>query len=125
MCRPRILFLVLAVSLLVWSGEAGLFYFILAGLGINGTFVSAFFIMSIATLSTLLPSTPGYIGTFHLAGYTAITLIGGTPQQAGSFAVIVHLALWLPTTLAGIAAIIFSPNLFIGARSLIRKLKTE
>ena len=124
MCRPKALLLLLGISLLLWGGEAGLFYFISAGLGMESTPIGALLVMSIATLSTLLPSTPGYVGTFHLAAYTAITLIGGTPQQAGSFAVIVHLALWVPTTLAGIVAIIFSPSLFFGAKSLIGKLET-
>ncbi|EWS65939.1 hypothetical protein Y695_00795 [Hydrogenophaga sp. T4] len=112
MSRPRLLLSMLAVSMLVWVGEAGLFYFVLLGTGIDGSPLVALLVMAIATLSTLVPSSPGYVGTFHLAAFTAISLVGGTAAQAGSYAVIVHLALWLPTTLAGALAIWARPEIF-------------
>lgn len=112
MSRPRLLLSMLAVSMLVWVGEAGLFYFVLMGAGVDGSPLVALLVMAIATLSTLLPSSPGYVGPFHLAAFTAISLVGGTAAQAGSYAVIVHLALWIPTTLAGALAIWTTPELF-------------
>lgn len=112
MSRPKVLLVMLIISMLVWFGEAGLFYFVLLSVGIKGSPEVALLVMSMATLSTLLPSSPGYVGPFHLAAFTAISLVGGTAVQAGSYAVIVHLALWLPTTLAGVIAIWISPALF-------------
>lgn len=109
----------LLVSMLVWVGEAGLFYFVLLGTGVEGTAIIALLVMSVATLSTLVPSSPGYVGPFHLAAFTAISLVGGTATQAGSYAVIVHLALWLPTTLAGAIAIWIRPSLFKAAKSQV------
>ncbi|WP_445657713.1 lysylphosphatidylglycerol synthase transmembrane domain-containing protein [Achromobacter sp. NCFB-sbj8-Ac1-l] len=117
MSRPRLLLSMLAVSMLVWVGEAGLFYFVLLGAGVEGSPVVALLVMAVATLSTLVPSSPGYVGPFHLAAFTAISLVGGTAAQAGSYAVIVHLALWLPTTLAGAVAIWARPELFRAAKS--------
>lgn len=117
MSRPRLLLSMLAVSMLVWVGEAGLFYFVLLGAGVEGSPLVALLVMAVATLSTLVPSSPGYVGPFHLAAFTAISLVGGTAAQAGSYAVIVHLALWLPTTLAGAFAIWARPELFRAAKS--------
>lgn len=117
MSRPRLLLSMLAVSMLVWAGEAGLFYFVLLGAGVEGSPLVALLVMAVATLSTLVPSSPGYVGPFHLAAFTAISLVGGTAAQAGSYAVIVHLALWLPTTLAGALAIWTRPELFRAAKS--------
>lgn len=117
MSRPRLLLSMLAVSMLVWAGEAGLFYFVLLGAGVEGSPLVALLVMAVATLSTLVPSSPGYVGPFHLAAFTAISLVGGTAAQAGSYAVIVHLALWLPTTLAGAFAIWARPELFRAAKS--------
>lgn len=117
MSRPRLLFAMLAVSMLVWVGEAGLFYFVLLGTGVDGSPLVALLVMAVATLSTLVPSSPGYVGPFHLAAFTAISLVGGTASQAGSYAVIVHLALWLPTTIAGALAIWTRPELFRAAKS--------
>jgi len=117
MSRPRLLLSMLAVSMLVWTGESGLFYFVLLGAGLDGSPLVALLVMSVATLSTLVPSSPGYVGPFHLAAFTAISLVGATAAQAGSYAVIVHLALWLPTTLVGALAIWIRPELFRAAKS--------
>lgn len=117
MCRPHALITVLAISILIWCGEAGLFYFVLLGSGIEATPIVALLVMSIATLSTLLPSSPGYVGSFHLAVFTATSLVGGSAAQAGSYAVIVHLALWLPTSIAGVLAIWMRPGLFNAAKA--------
>lgn len=112
MSQPRLLLTMIIVSMIVWVGEAGLFYFVLVGSGVDGSPFVALLVMAVATLSTLVPSSPGYVGTFHLAAFTAISLVGATTSQAASYAVIVHMALWLPTTLAGALAIWISPELF-------------
>lgn len=116
MSRPRVLLSTLLISMLVWVGESGLFYFVLLGFGLPATPAMALLVMSIATLSTLVPSSPGYVGPFHLAAFTAISLVGGTAAQAGSFAVLAHLALWVPTSVAGALAILSRPGLFRSAR---------
>lgn len=117
MLRPGLLLSMFAISMLVWIGEAGLFYFVLLGVGVDGSPLVALLVMAMATLSTLVPSSPGYVGPFHLAAFTALSLVGGTAAQAGSYAVIAHLALWLFTTLAGAFAIWARPELFRAARS--------
>lgn len=116
MSRLRVLAATLVISMLVWVGESGLFYFMMLGSNLNATPSMALLVMAIATLSTLVPSSPGYVGPFHLAAFTAVSLVGGTAAQAGSFAVLCHLALWLPTTLAGAIAILLRPELFRRAR---------
>jgi uncharacterized membrane protein YbhN (UPF0104 family) len=73
--------------------------------------------MAITTLSTLVPSSPGYVGPFHLAAFTAVSMLGGSDAQAASFAVLVHLALWIPTSLVGALAIWSRPQLFRAARA--------
>lgn len=117
MSRPAPLAVLLAISMLVWIAEAGLYFFVLLGLGIDAGPAAALFVMALATLSTLLPSAPGYVGPFHLAAFTAVSLIGGDDVQAGSYALLVHLALWLPTTIAGAIAIWTRPALFRKARN--------
>ncbi|MGJ7508095.1 lysylphosphatidylglycerol synthase transmembrane domain-containing protein [Variovorax sp. GT1P44] len=116
MTRPRVLAMLLGLSLLVWLGEAGLFYNLLLGFGLVATPSAAVIIMAIATLATLVPSSPGYVGPFHLAAFAGISLLGGTSEQAASFAVLSHLGLWAPTTLAGAIAIARNPQMFRGLR---------
>jgi uncharacterized protein (TIRG00374 family) len=116
MTRPRVLATLFGLSLLVWLGEAGLFYSLLLGFGLVATPAAAMIIMSIATLATLVPSSPGYVGPFHLAAFAGISLLGGTSEQAASFAVLSHLGLWVPTTFAGAIAIASAPQMFRGLR---------
>lgn len=116
MSRPSLLAPVLVLSMLIWVGEAGLFYFILLGFSIDFSPLTALLIMALATLSTLVPSSPGYIGPFHLAAYTAVLMAGVSNAEAASYAVLVHLALWLLTTLAGLIALLARPELFNAAK---------
>ncbi len=125
MSRLIVLFPLLLLSMMVWIGEAGLFWALLKGLDISAGFASALIIMAIATLSTLVPSSPGYIGPFHLAAFSAVSMLGGTSSQAASFAVLAHLGLWLPTTLVGAVFIFTNPNLFRGSSADLPPVKAQ
>lgn len=112
MTRPGTLLRITGLSALAWLGETGLFYAVLQGFGSGAGPTTALLAMSLATLATLVPSSPGYVGPFHLAAFTALTIAGQPAQIAGSFAVVTHLALWSATTLAGAVAILLQPHLF-------------
>jgi len=114
MSRLRVLLILLLLSALIWGGEAGLFLSVMKGLHIDVGFPAALVVMAVATLSTLVPSSPGYVGPFHLAAYSAAIMFGAEPSQAASFALLAHLGLWLPTTVAGSIAILAKPALFKG-----------
>ena len=118
MSRIPVLLALFLLSMLVWVGEAGLFWAVLRGQGLNAGAASAVIVMTIATLSTLVPSSPGYVGPFHLAAFSAVSMLGGTSAQAASFAVLAHLGVWLPTTVAGALAILFNPQLFGRAKAM-------
>lgn len=125
MSRLPILLLTSALSVGVWAFEAGLYLSILRGIGFDAGPIEALLVMAIATLSTLAPSTPGYVGPFHLAAFTAISLLNGTPDQAGAYALIVHFALWLPTTLAGALAILARPEIISASRPVAGDKKEQ
>src|SRR5829696_462890 len=57
---------------------------------------------AIANLATLVPSGPGYVGTFEAGVLLAVT--GALDMSRGlalSYAVLLHVLLWLPVTLWG------------------------
>lgn len=122
MSRFSILFTLFIISGLVWIGESGLFWCLLAGFQFDANFSLAILVMAIVTFSTLIPSSPGYVGPFHLAAFTAISILGGTSEQAASFAILCHLSIWVPTTLVGGLAIALTPGLF---KSVFRNRKDE
>ena len=112
MSRPKTLLSLVALSALIWCGEAGLFLALLHGFGIPEAGTEALMVMALATLATLVPSSPGYVGPFHLAAFTAAGLLGAAEAQAAGFAIVSHLALWVPVTVAGIIGILLQPQLF-------------
>ncbi|MGL3104519.1 lysylphosphatidylglycerol synthase transmembrane domain-containing protein [Bradyrhizobium sp. BR 1432] len=112
MSRPTVLVNIFFLSALAWAGEVGLFWSLLIGLGLPANASSGVLVMAIAALGTLIPLSPGYVGPFHLAAYAAVSFIGGTSDQAASFAVLAHASVWLPTSLIGGLAILMNPRLF-------------
>lgn len=110
--NPRVLLISAFLSFPIWLGEAGLFYFVALGFGISITFTNAIFVMALATLATLIPSSPGYIGPFHLAALTAVSLAGLSMEIAAGYATFVHLALWGSTTFVGITILLFNSDLY-------------
>ncbi|MBL0222940.1 MAG: lysylphosphatidylglycerol synthase transmembrane domain-containing protein [Dokdonella sp.] len=112
MARPRVLAVTLALTMVIWIAEAGVYLSLFHGMDIASTPFIALTTMALATLATLLPSSPGYVGPFHLAAFSAVVAAGGTPTQAAAFALLVHLSLWIPVTLAGTLCIAFNPMFF-------------
>lgn len=94
-------------SFFAWAFEAGVFYAIARSLPDITTPVAAWVAMPVGTLSTLLPSTPGYVGTFHFFVIQAAEALGNPAVAAAAFAFLVHLALLIPATLWGGASFVF------------------
>ena len=101
---PRTLFLLIVLSVIAWAFEGGVYLIAARALELPGGATVAIFALAVATLSTLLPSSPGYVGTFHFFCMQAAMIFGASDAGAAAFAVLAHLMLWLPTTLAGAAA---------------------
>ena len=104
------------ITVLSWLFEGGTYYFVLQGLNIDIGFLELLFITSATTFATLVPSSPGYVGTFHVAAFSVAMLIGIETTNAAAFAIISHLCVWLPTTLAGLVSVAFNPTMFYLAR---------
>jgi uncharacterized protein (TIRG00374 family) len=114
MLGPKNFICVFLLSLGVWVFEAGLFMAILEGMHLSVSLIDAIGIMAITTLATLVPSSPGYVGPFHIAAYSALATLNVSVSDAANFAIVAHLALWLPTTFAGAVAILCNRHLFQG-----------
>jgi len=69
-------------------------------LPINAMFISNVF----SALSTLLPSSPGYIGTYHYFASLSLTPFKVDIQHAITFSIIMHLILWTSITSFGLIA---------------------
>lgn len=91
----------IAVSLMVWGLEGLTLWCVAQSVpGIINS-AGAWFALPLATLATLIPSTPGYVGTFDYFAILAMKLTNNDGISAAAFALIAHLLIWLPPTLAG------------------------
>lgn len=115
--RIRTVFSALAISFVAWAGELGLYLALMQGIGMAFFLPGGLLLMSMATIATLVPSSPGYVGPYHLAAFTAAHLMGGSSTQAMTLAILCHLGVWLPTTVAGATVMAFNRNLFKAARN--------
>lgn len=104
--RRRDLALVAATSVIAWGFEAAMYWTVARAFGdpLAGalTPAAALLVTAIANLATLVPSGPGYVGTFEAGVLLAVNgALGIGRGLALSFAVLLHLLLWLPVTLWG------------------------
>jgi uncharacterized protein (TIRG00374 family) len=99
---PLRLIRLLLLSLVAWCFELGLFFVLMFSLGIAGTYPQALLVGSAANFATLLPSSPGYAGTFD-AALTRVAQDGLNISAglAGAYDLIVHATLFLPVVVVG------------------------
>lgn len=97
---PRVLVL-LGLSVLVWVLEGAMFVVVAAAFG-TGYFSGAPWLsLASGTLATLIPSSPGYVGTFDYFAAQGFAAYGAPMSQGVAFAVTVHALLWVGLTLTG------------------------
>ena len=91
----------LAWSCLAWGFEAAVFYCVALSIVELRDPLAGLVAMPVGTLSTLVPSSPGYVGTFDFFVGKTVELLGNPFSIGAAFAVTVHLVLWLAATLTG------------------------
>ncbi len=101
MQSPALLGATLALSLGAWLAEATMYWLI--GLGFGFTLGPAAYLLTtaVANLAGMVPSSPGYVGTFDLAAQASLGLFGLAASRAFGYVIVLHLALWAPVTLLG------------------------
>ena len=98
---PATLLELVTLSLGAWILEGAVFASVAWSLDLGVRPIGPWFATAAGTLATLIPSTPGYVGTFEYFTILAITAYGADRDAATVFAVLVHAAVWLPVTIAG------------------------
>lgn len=99
---PRLLLQLVLLSLAIWSLEGGVFFAVANAVHITDAGSGPWFALATGTLGTLLPSTPGYIGTFDYFTMLGLTAYHVAQPIAAIFALTVHVVLWLPLTVSGL-----------------------
>ena len=94
---PRLI----AWSVVVWLAEGMVYWLTALALASITTPAAGWLALSVGTMATLIPSTPGYVGTFDYFTAQAMILAGNEMTVAAAYALLVHMVVWLPPTVVG------------------------
>jgi uncharacterized membrane protein YbhN (UPF0104 family) len=94
------------LSLLIWLVDGSVYACAGKALQIPFTNPGPWFALVLASLSMVLPSAPGYIGTFDISASTGLRMAAVSASSATAFAILVHAILWLPITAAGLICLV-------------------
>ena len=95
------LLLISICSALIWISATLPIHLVLRGFGIQLPLIASFFIMVLLVFAVMIPSAPGYIGTYHVACYTALSAFRLSDSQAVSIALVIHGVGFFPVIMAG------------------------
>jgi uncharacterized protein (TIRG00374 family) len=89
-------------SIIVWLSEATTYYVISQSFGISLPIYVSLLVVVIVNIGILIPSAPGYVGTFEFFCISSLALFSVEESVALSFAIVLHAVLFIPITAIGI-----------------------
>jgi len=94
---------IVPLSILCWLSELGLYVCLMFAMGFNSGLLSLVAGMVIANLVTILPSAPGYVGTYDFFLQRTLTDSFFVPEAlSGAYTILTHAVLLIPVVLAGL-----------------------
>jgi glycosyltransferase 2 family protein len=121
MRSPSRLLGLLGLSVLTWTFEGAVFATVAAAVNATASPLGPWFSLGTGTLATLIPSSPGYVGTFDYFAAQGLAAYGAAPEVSVAFALTVHAVLWAPLTAAGLLYLILYGKRFWAIKRLFRK----
>jgi glycosyltransferase 2 family protein len=91
-----------AVTVAVWLLEASIFWLVGDSLHFGITPVEALFLVVLIGFVAIIPSAPGYIGTFEAAVVFGLSALGIEGGQALAFVLLIRFLLYVPLTFSGL-----------------------
>jgi uncharacterized protein (TIRG00374 family) len=98
---PFHVLMVFITSVIIWLLETVKYWFVMHAFTFTVDFFALMLLNGIANLATTIPSAPGYIGTWEAVTKAVLVAYGVSGAEALGYAVVLHVALWLPITLLG------------------------
>jgi uncharacterized protein (TIRG00374 family) len=98
---PFSILMVFLTSIIIWLLETGKYWFVMHAFPFTVNFFSLMLLNGLANLATTIPSAPGYVGTWEAVTKAVLVAFHVPEGIALGYAVVLHIALWLPITLLG------------------------
>ncbi len=88
-------------SYTTWAIEASVYWIVSFAFDFEISYSVALLVVGTVNLAGLIPASPGQLGVFEFFTSTVLIAIGIPEVSALSYALIVHVVIWLPVTLVG------------------------
>lgn len=98
--------LALLLSVLAWGLWAAGAALVARSVGLQLSLLEAGFVAGAINLGVAVPSSPGFVGTYQWLGVAALGLFGVAQESALAFAILLHAAWYVPTTVVGGTALL-------------------
>ncbi len=93
-------------SFVTWGIEASVYWLVMLAFGLDLSFAVALLVIGSVNLAGIISASPGQVGVYEFVVSTILISMGIAPAIAASYAIVVHLVIWLPTTLIGFALLV-------------------
>lgn len=98
---PVNVLMVFITSILIWLLETVKYWFVMHAFTFEVSFFALMLLNGVANLATTIPAAPGYIGTWEAVTKAVLVAYEVPGAEALGYAVVLHVALWLPITALG------------------------
>jgi uncharacterized protein (TIRG00374 family) len=98
---PVNVLMVFFTSVIIWLLETVKYWFVMHAFSFEVSFFALMLLNGVANLATTIPAAPGYIGTWEAVTKAVLMAYNVPAADALGYAVVLHVALWLPITLLG------------------------
>lgn len=105
--KPRGWVLAVFYSFLLWFLSLVQIALVEHAIGLRLPMIVPFIVLTMASFGVMIPSAPGFIGTFHLSVQYAFLFYGVAKEEALSAAILWHAAFFFPTLLFGFLSFLF------------------
>lgn len=93
-------------SVLIWLSYAGIVYVSLIAFGLDTAYnlplITSLVVLVMVSIGIMIPSSPGYVGTYHLLCIQGLAFFSVPTSEAAGFAVVLHVVNFIPVTLVGL-----------------------
>jgi glycosyltransferase 2 family protein len=96
----------LAITVVVWALEAGVWWSCGEAAGLDLSAIEACYLISLASMFAMIPSGPGYAGTMDAAVIFGARVLDRTPSAALSYLLLVRFVLFVPITAVGLLLVV-------------------
>jgi glycosyltransferase 2 family protein len=110
----------LGITFVVWALEWIGWWLTARAAGLDLAIVEVGYLMGLASVFALVPSGPGYVGTFDAAVVFGVRALGRTGAQALSYVLLLRFVVTVPITLIGLVVLIAGYGGVGRVRALVR-----